>query len=270
MHSHPFAQQSTAWNSLVVLLAIASLWHAGNVAGQEADASTRSDRPGWYLGRQIAPTMSASGADWLIRKTRDYEEQPRTLLQALDLKRGQQVCDFGCGNGFYSMKLAGRVGPSGKVFAVDIQPEMLELLVNRAQPRGLRNIETILSTPTDPKLPTGKLDLVLMVDVYHELSHPTEILRAVQQSLAHNGRVVLVEYREEDPEVPIRPLHKMSQQQVVKEMTANQFKLVGQFDELPWQHVLFFASGDATLSEHSLRPWQPAEWERPAAAEPDE
>ena len=242
---------------LAVVISLLGSWPLAITSAQEAQQPAQRDRPGWYLGRQIAPTMSASGADWLTRKSREREEQPRKLLQALQLKPGQQVCDFGCGNGYYSLLLADRVGPRGKVLAVDIQQEMLDLLVQRAEPRGLNNIEPVLATLTDPKLPKNQLDLVLMVDVYHELGQPAKILQAVHRSLNATGRVVLVEFREEDPEVPILPLHKMSQAQVMKEIGANGFKLVGQLDGLPWQHVLFFAREDSTLPTARLKPWQP-------------
>lgn len=218
---------------------------------------TTSAEPPSFMGRQIAPTMSASGAEWLTRKSREQEEQPLLLLAALKLNKGQHVCDFGCGNGYYSLELARRVGPQGTVLAVDIQQEMLDLLEARAKPRGLNNIRPILATSTNPRLPTGKLDLVLMVDVYHELMHPAEILQAVRQSLCETGRLVLVEFRAEDPDVPILPLHKMSQVQVMKEITANGFKLVGQFDKLPWQHLFFFARNDASVQVVRLIPWSP-------------
>jgi len=216
-----------------------------------------ADEPRSFMGRQIAPTMSADGAEWLTRKSREQEEQPRLLLAALELNKGQHVCDFGCGNGYYSLELARRVGPQGTVLAVDIQQEMLDLLEARAKPRGLNNIRPILATSANPRLPTGKLDLVLMVDVYHELMHPAEILQAVRQSLCETGRLVLVEFRAEDPDVPILPLHKMSQVQVMKEITANGFKLVGQFDKLPWQHVFFFARNDASVPVVRMIPWNP-------------
>lgn len=227
------------------------------------DEATAVRRPGWYMGRRIAPTMSASGAGWLIRESREREEAPRKLLDALDIKRGQQVCDFGCGNGYHTLRLAHRVGPRGKVFAVDIQQEMLDLLTERSEPRGLENIVPVLATDTDPNLPDKQLDLLIMVDVYHELFEPDVILRAVHGSLNDRGRLAVVEFREEDPTVPIRPLHKMSQPQVVKEISANRFKLVGQFDELPWQHVLLFARDDSPLSKKPLTPWQPPQTPQP-------
>ena len=155
------------------------------------------------------------------------------------------------------MELAKLVGPTGEVWAVDIQQEMLDLLEQRAAPRGLKNIRPTLASATNPHLPAGELDLVLMVDVYHELSHPAEVLQAVRKSLRPTGRLAVVEFREEDPNVPILPLHKMSQPQVLKELTGNGFKLVGQFDKLPWQHVFFFAESKSSVPAVRLIPWNP-------------
>ena len=210
-----------------------------------------------YMGRTIAPTMHFSGAGWLTRASRVEEENPGRLLKSLEIKAGQVVCDFGCGNGYHTLQLAKLVGPQGIVYAIDIQPEMLEMLAERAEPRGLDNIKPVLATADDPGLPAGTFDLVLMVDVYHELSDPPPVLATVRESLKPEGRLALVEFREEDPEVPILPLHKMSQQQAVKEVVANGFKLVGQFDRLPWQHVLLFSRNDSPFPAAELRPWQP-------------
>jgi ubiquinone/menaquinone biosynthesis C-methylase UbiE len=208
------------------------------------------------MGRVIAPPMHFSGAGWLVRAERNREEQPAKLLKALELKEGQVVCDFGCGNGFYTLELAKRVGPRGTVHAVDIQAEMLELLADRAGPRGLDNVRTVLATDRNSGLPPGTFDLVLMVDVYHELADPAAILKAVHESLKPSGRLAVVEFREEDPGVPILPLHKMSQAQVAREVSTGGFKMVRQFDGLPWQHVLFFARGDSPLEIHELQPWK--------------
>jgi len=208
-----------------------------------------------YMGRPIAPPMHFSGAGWLVRSTRVEEENPARLLRTLELKPGQVVCDFGCGNGYHTLQLAKRVGPKGQVHATDIQQEMLDLLEERAAPRGLQNIKLVLAGEADAKAPASTFDLVLMVDVYHELSQPAEVLAQVRSSLKPQGRLAIVEFREEDPEVPIRPLHKMSQTQVMKELPANGFKLVGQFDGLPWQHVLFFARDDSPLAAKELIPW---------------
>ena len=193
-----------------------------------------------YKGRQIAQTMSYHGAPWLIRDTRDQEENPQELLAALEVRKGQTVADVGCGNGFYTLKLAELVGPQGRVLAVDIQPEMLELLQARAAEKGILNIEPILSTQADPKLPAGEVDLILLVDVYHEFSYPEEMLAGMRNSLKSDGRIALAEYRTEDPSIPIKLLHKMSKRQILKEYTSNRLALVHEYDELPWQHLMFF------------------------------
>jgi 2-polyprenyl-3-methyl-5-hydroxy-6-metoxy-1,4-benzoquinol methylase len=198
-----------------------------------------------YKGREIAQTMHYLGAPWLTRESREREEDCTTLLKALKIKPGDSICDMGCGNGFYTLKLARMVGERGKVIAVDIQREMLELLKESAAAENVNNIETVLGTVVDPKLPAGTIDLVLLVDVYHEFSHPEPMLAAIRASLKPTGRVALAEFRAEDPLVPIKPLHKMSKEQILKEFPPNGFKLVEEFDELPWQHLMFFERDDA-------------------------
>ncbi|MBZ0257602.1 class I SAM-dependent methyltransferase [bacterium] len=193
-----------------------------------------------YMGRTIAQTMHYTGAEWLLRESREREEATGDVIAHLGVKPGMAVCDIGCGNGFYTLKLAKLAGETGGVYAVDIQKEMLALLKKRAASAEISNITPVLSTQTDPKLPEGALDLVLMVDVYHEFSHPHEMLQAIRKSLKPNGRIALLEYREEDPEVPIKPLHKMSKRQILKEYAANGFQLAGEYDGLPWQHLMFF------------------------------
>ena len=193
-----------------------------------------------YMGREIAQTMHFAGATWLTRESRDREEEPAKLIKSLGLKPGMVVCDLGCGNGFYALRIAPMLVPGGRVIAEDIQPEMLELLKKRAEKAAVKNVETLLGTVTDPKLPERTCDLILLVDVYHEIDRPVEMLAAIKKSLAPKGRLVLVEFRAEDPKVPIKELHKMSKAQINKELTANGFKLVEQFDGLPWQHVMFF------------------------------
>jgi ubiquinone/menaquinone biosynthesis C-methylase UbiE len=197
-----------------------------------------------YMGREIAQTMHFTGAPWLTRESRNREEEPARLMKALDLKPGQTVCDLGCGNGFYTLKLADAVGPTGKVLAVEIQQEMLDLLARRAAKTDHKNITPILGTVADPKLPENSCDLVLLVDVYHEIDHPVEVLAAIRKSLAKTGRMVLVEFRTEDENVPIKPEHKMSKAQILKEIPANGFRLVRQYDDLPWQHVMYFERDD--------------------------
>jgi ubiquinone/menaquinone biosynthesis C-methylase UbiE len=206
-----------------------------------------------YKGREIAQTMHYLGAPWLTRESRDREEDCKTMLAALHVKPGDVVCDLGCGNGFYTLKLAALVGPKGRVLAVDIQREMLGLLKDRTTAENVTNVEPVLGTVVDPKLPEGAVDLVLLVDVYHEFSHPQQMLAAIRKSLKPAGRVALVEFRAEDPEVPIKPLHKMSKAQILKEFPPNGFKLVEEFDKLPWQHLMFFAR-DSSEPELSASP----------------
>jgi len=194
-----------------------------------------------YMGREIAQTMHWAGAGWLTREEREKEEDCTTMVKQLKIQPGQVVCDLGSGNGFYTLWLAKLVGEKGRVLAVDIQPEMLEMLKQRAEREKIANIELILGTTVDPKLPEGKLDLVLGVDTYHELSNAVEVLAAVRKSLKKDGRLALVEFRLEDDTVPIKVLHRMSKEQIMKEFTANGFKLVDQFDGLPWQHLMFFS-----------------------------
>jgi ubiquinone/menaquinone biosynthesis C-methylase UbiE len=188
--------------------------------------------------------MHYTGAAWLTRESRQREEDCKTLLAALKIKPGDTVCDLGCGNGFYSLKIAKLVGEKGRVIAVDIQREMLELLKEGAAAEKITNIEPVLGTTVDPRLKPGSIDLVLLVDVYHEFSHPEEMLAAIRKSLKPTGRVALAEFRAEDPKVPIKPLHKMSKAQIMKEFPPNGFKLVEEFDKLPWQHLMFFQRDD--------------------------
>ena len=198
-----------------------------------------------YYGRRIATTMHYLGAPWLVRDSRDREEDCRTLLAALKIQPGQTVCDMGCGNGFYSLRLARLVGEKGQVIAVDVQREMLGLLKDRAAAEKIGNIKLVHGSVVDPHLEPHSVDLVLMVDVYHEFSHPDEMLKAIHESLKPGGRVALAEFRAEDPQVPIKELHKMSKAQILKEFEPNGFKLVEEFDKLPWQHLMFFERDDA-------------------------
>jgi cyclopropane fatty-acyl-phospholipid synthase-like methyltransferase len=196
--------------------------------------------PGTYMGRRIATTMHYTGAPWLRRGSREREEGTALMLANLGVRTGMTVCDLGCGNGYYSIPLARRTGDAGRVLAVDIQPEMLDMLRAEAEKAGVANVEPILGTVVDPRLPDGVVDLVLLVDVYHEMSHPEQMLAAIRRALAPKGRVVLVEFRAEDPKVPIKPLHKMSRTQILAELEANGFALVDEFDGLPWQHMMSF------------------------------
>ena len=235
---------SASWLCAVaVLTAIVSIPAVQVVAQQKAGKQAKEPIPRprkKYKGREIAVTMHYLGAPWLVRESRQREEDCQMLLEALDVKPGQTVCDLGCGNGFYTLRLAQLVGPQGKVLAVDIQSEMLHMLSERAKEEQITNIEPVLGTQIDPKLPAGKVDLILLVDVYHEFSHPRQMLEAMRKALKPGGRIALAEFRAEDPAVPIKPLHKMSKKQILKEFPPNGLKLVDQFDELPWQHLMFF------------------------------
>jgi len=202
-----------------------------------------------YLGRVLAKPMSHLGAPWLIRPEREEEERASASFKQLKLTEGMSVCDLGCGNGYWTLPMARDVGESGTVYAVDIQREMLQKLRQRSSKYKLNNIEPILGKVDDPNLPAGKIDLVLMVDVYHEFSHPESMLWGIRRSLTPKGVVALLEYREEDPKVPIKPLHKMSKRQIMKEYSKNGFKLVREYNELPWQHLMFFARDDSPLKK---------------------
>ncbi len=234
---------STACLQVAATVPLCAFEPPGAVANAVAKKESSEQPPPrtHYLGRKIAITMHYTGAPWLVRESREREEDCNALLKAVKLRPGQTVCDLGCGNGFYALRIAPLVAPGGKVLGVDIQPEMLRLLRERAKVANIDNIVPVLGTLSDPKLPTGKVDLMLCIDAYHEFSHPVYMLRAIRKSLAPGGRLVLAEFREEDPKVPIKPLHKMSKKQVLKELVPNGFRLVEQYDGLPWQHLMFFA-----------------------------
>jgi SAM-dependent methyltransferase len=194
----------------------------------------------FYLGREIAQVMGPGGVPWLERPERDNEEQPAQLLEALKLHSGETVADFGAGSGYYTFRLAKLVGPRGAVLAVDIEPKMLEILRRRAVRENLTNVGLVQSTDTDPKLPMGRVDLVLLVDVYHELAFPYEVMTKIRDALKPSGRVVLVEFRAEDPRVPIKAVHKMSEAQAVKEMQAAGLRHLETIESLPIQHLIVF------------------------------
>ncbi len=202
-------------------------------------AKTRDGIGKYYFGREIANFMSREAAPWLERAEREQEERPDLVMKALALKPGEVVADIGCGTGYFTWRMAEAVGPTGVVYGVEIQPEMLKLLATNMKEHGLANVTGVIGAVDDPKLPQP-VDLVLFVDVYHECSHPAEVMGAVCRSLKPGGRVVFVEYRAEDPEVPIKPLHKMSEAQVLKEMAALPLEHVGTVKTLPRQHLIIF------------------------------
>jgi ubiquinone/menaquinone biosynthesis C-methylase UbiE len=191
-------------------------------------------------GRRYAGVMSADGAPWLTRSARETEEEPDKALAAIGIAKGSTVADIGAGSGYMTWRMAKLVGPAGKVYANDIQQAMLDLLKKNIEQRKLNNVEMVLGAPDDPKLPTGQIDLVLLVDVYHEFSEPQKMLRHIRESLKPDGRLVLLEYRGEDPSVPIRPEHKMTVAQVKAELEPEGFRMDKVLEDLPRQHILIF------------------------------
>jgi precorrin-6B methylase 2 len=237
-----------------------SLFVAGALAGAEPpkppeplyETRTEHDPNGtgkFYMGREIALVMGHLAAGWLERPEREKEEEPAKLMEALKLKPGDVVADVGAGSGYFTFRIAEQVGDKGKVLAVDIQEEMLDLIRQRMKAKKVTNVEPVMGTVTDPKLPEGAVDLILMVDVYHEFSHPYEMTAAMVKALKPGGRLVFVEYRLEDPKVPIKLVHKMSQKQVLKEMAVHPLRHVHTLDPLPWQHIMVFEKKAAAKEE---------------------
>jgi len=189
-------------------------------------------------GREIAPVMGVGGAGWLERPEREAEEEPARAIEALDIKPGMTVADIGAGSGYYTVRLARKVGADGKVYATDIQVGMLSIIQRRAAMEKLTNIVPVLGAADDPKLPAGSVDLALMVDVYHELAAPQAFVRRLREALKPDGRLVLIEFRKEDPRVPIKEEHKMSVAEVRQELSADGYAIDRVVDVLPWQHII--------------------------------
>ncbi len=194
----------------------------------------------WFLGREIAHYMTHHGAMWLERPEREEEEQPAKLIEALQFKPGQAVADIGAGSGYFSWRIARKVAPTGQVYATDIQPEMIGILRTNMTSRGVTNFIPVLGSTTNAGLPANSIDLAIMVDVYHEFDHPYEMLQGIVASLRPGGRVVFVEYRGEDKWVPIKPLHKMTEAQLKKEMALHPVDWTETLKLLPRQHVIIF------------------------------
>ncbi len=195
----------------------------------------------FYMGREIAHVMGWQGAGWLERPEREREENVSKLMPALEIKPGDVVADLGAGSGHHTVRLAKLVGEKGKVYAVDIQKEMIAILGKRLKQENINNVTLIRNTEKDTKLPANALDMVLMVDVYHELSYPYEVMGELVKSLKVGGRAAFVEFRLEDPKVPILNVHRMSIKQVMKEMEPfTDMKHQKTLNHLPWQHVIFF------------------------------
>ncbi len=231
--------RAKAW-TLALIAALASL-----VTGCSSPSSVQAQKGVLELGkvtrkRQIAPMFSAEHAQWLIRPDRDATEQPEKVLDALDIREGSTVADVGAGVGYFTWRLAKRVGPQGKVIAVEVQQKMLDLMAENLRQRNIHNVEMVLGGMNDPRLPEGTVDLALLVDVYHEFSEPEAMVTTIRRSLRPDGRLVLVEYRKEDPSVPILPLHKMSVDEVRSEIEPLGFQLGKALEFLPTQHILIF------------------------------
>lgn len=218
--------------AILLLAAMAAL-------GYQAAASKQA-APGTHpvTGRKIAGVMGMAGAAWLVRPERIAEENPDGALDAMDIRPGQTIADLGSGVGYMTLRMAKRVGPSGKVYGVDLQPGMLAELEKNAKAAGVSNIVPILGEPADPKLPEGQIDMLLMVDVYHEVSQPQAMIRKIRQALKPDGRLILLEYRAEDPSIPINPDHKMTVEQVRAEIEPEGFRLLPPIETLPRQHLL--------------------------------
>jgi precorrin-6B methylase 2 len=219
------------------LLASAIAWIAVPLSGYQVSGDL-AVHP--LTGRKIAGVMSAGGADWLERPEREAEENVEGALDAIGIRKGSTVAEVGAGTGYVSIKMARRVGPGGTVYANDIQSEMLARLRANAVKAGMSNIQTVLGTPTDPQLPAAQIDLIILVDVYHEFGQPQKMLAAMRTSLKPDGRLVLLEYRKEDPNVPILPEHKMTVAEAKREVEAEGFKLSQVLETLPRQHILIF------------------------------
>ena len=189
-------------------------------------------------GRVIAPVMGVGGAAWLERPERESEEAPSRAVEALELAPGMVVADIGAGSGYDTVRMASKVGPTGKVFATDIQVGMLSLLMRRVNSEGINNVVPVQGAVDDPRLAPASIDLALMVDVYHELAAPQVFVRKLREALKPDGRLVLVEFRKEDPRVPIQEAHKMSVEQVRQELGADGYAIDKVIDVLPWQHII--------------------------------
>jgi ubiquinone/menaquinone biosynthesis C-methylase UbiE len=226
--------------SLLALLATFSIFAS---AFQAPASVLQPTHP--LTGRRIARVMGYTGADWLERPERESEENVEGALDAIRLKPGMTVAEVGAGTGYVALRMAKRVGPSGKVYANDLQPQMLVLLRNNAAKGGITNVETVLGSETDPKLPPGQMDLIILVDVYHEFSQPQKMLQGIRRALKPDGRLVQLEYRKEDPAIPILPDHKMSVAEAKTEVEAEGFKLEPVIETLPRQHILIYTKAEA-------------------------
>ena len=246
--------QTRLWSTQTAVLVLGSLAAVSCAAETPSDSEAIHNDSGghytygrgsldgigkFYMGREISHVMGHLGAGWLERPSREREERTDLLLENLSLESDSVVADMGAGTGYFSLPMAAQVA-QGRVLAVDIQPEMLAIIEDRSTAAGIDNIERILATETDPGLPRAAVDMALFVDAYHEFAYPREVMSAVFEALVPGGRVVLVEYRGEDPRVPIKPLHKMTEEQARREMAAVGLEWLETKDILPQQHLMVF------------------------------
>jgi FkbM family methyltransferase len=230
--------------SILPLLALLALYvvpsQAAEFPGYEVAPERRTTGIGkFYMGREISFVMGHQAAGWLNRPGRIQEEMPDEVVANMGLDPDHVVADIGAGSGYFSFRIA-KLVPEGKVLAVDIQPEMLELIERQKVANGVTNIEGVLGKVDDPNLPANSIDAAIMVDAYHEFDHPFEMIDGINNALRVGGRIFLLEYRGEDDSVPIRPLHKMTEEQVVKEMSVFGLEWTDTLDFLPWQHMMIF------------------------------
>lgn len=240
--------QSSIWKSpainllvsLAIFLNIKANGQENRVSVYESGPRTRDGIGKYYQGREIAQVMGHQGIPWLERDNREDEEAPSKAISLIELEPGQAIADIGAGSGYYSFRIAQRF-PESKVVAVDIQPEMLDFIKRRSRELNVSNVEIQLGSIESVKLPAESIDAALFVDAYHEFSHPYEMMSSIYSALRPGGVVYLLEYRAEDPKVPIKPLHKMTQAQAKKEMRFVGFEWVETKNDLPWQHFMIFA-----------------------------
>jgi ubiquinone/menaquinone biosynthesis C-methylase UbiE len=233
---------------LHIILLLAGLFTLGSCQAQEMQTKDKTytyksgDPNGigkWYMGREIAHVMGYQGMAWLERSEREQEENTSRLIQNMEIQTSDVIADIGAGSGYHVFKMA-PLASNGKVYAVDIQQEMLDAIAQKKNKLGLENIALIKGEEQSTNLPANSVNKVLMVDVYHEFNYPKEMLASIHNALKREGKVFLIEYRMEDPKVPIKRLHKMSEKQAVKEFESNGFRLLKNIDKLPWQHCMVF------------------------------
>lgn len=239
----PRLRAATSLMALLSVLLLAPLGWAAQHPGYDFDPGRSQGGIGkYYLDREISGVMGHQAAGWLERTERTHEEMPDEVVANMGLEPHHVVADIGAGTGYFAFRIAEQV-PQGRVLATDIQQEMLDIMEQRKQESGVANVETLLGRVDDAGLPPDSVDVVLLVDAYHEFSHPFEMMQGIYDALKPGGRVILIEYRGEDPSVPIRPLHKMTEEQVVKEMSVFDLYWEDTLDFLPWQHMFVFSKG---------------------------